>query len=686
MSRLRGTGPGLYGERVSESLAQQILDAAVESVGGSRRDGQVAMCEAVAEAFRSGVHVLVQAGTGTGKSLGYLAPVFAQVLATEGSRAVVATATLALQTQLATKDVPMVAAAAEKVYGRRPRTALVKGRSNYACLYRVRGGASPTQAGLLDGSELVGALKAADAAPESVLGAEVVALREWAEDQLTCSGLADRDDAPPHSPAAWAQVSIPVRECLGAARCPYGSECFVEASRERARQADLVVTNHALLAIDALHGGTALPEHDLLVIDEAHELTTRVTGAASAELSPQLVERVGKRVVGYLSDEVAMDLLEAADALRSALGEVAAERVTEPDSPVAQALARLQVAARAALSGMGQPKDADPERAQARGALQEVFDIAERMAGLDSRDVVWVSERERAGRQLVVAPLSVSGLVRDVVLADVAAVFTSATLTIGGTFRASASQFGLGSDGQVDQSEPAEGSVAWRGVDVGSPFDYRRQAILYLARHLPPPGRDGLSEQVLAEIAALVEAAGGRTLGLFASYRNAVCAAEYLREHLALPMLCQGDAHLADLTRRFADDPQTSLLGTLSLWQGLDVAGASCQLVIIDKIPFPRPDDPLLLARQQAVTAAGGNGFLQVAANHAGLLLAQGAGRLIRRISDRGVVAVLDSRLVTARYGSYLRSSMPPFWQTTDPQVVRAALRRLVQATDAAEH
>ncbi|MDO5287655.1 MAG: ATP-dependent DNA helicase, partial [Actinomycetia bacterium] len=258
------------------------------------------MCEAVTQAFDSGVHLLVQAGTGTGKSLGYLAPALAHVLGRPGSRVIVATATLALQTQLATKDIPVVAEAVERVCGRKPRTALLKGRSNYACLYRVRGGEGPAQAGLLDGTELVGALRASEAAPESVLGAEVVALREWAENQLTGSELADRDNAPPHSPAAWAQVSVPVRECLGASRCPYGAECFVEASRERARQADLVVTNHALLAIDALHGGTALPDHDLLVIDEAHELTSRVTGAASAELSPQLVERVGKRVVGYL--------------------------------------------------------------------------------------------------------------------------------------------------------------------------------------------------------------------------------------------------------------------------------------------------------------------------------------------------------------------------------------------------
>ncbi|MDO5287656.1 MAG: ATP-dependent DNA helicase, partial [Actinomycetia bacterium] len=378
-------------------------------------------------------------------------------------------------------------------------------------------------------------------------------------------------------------------------------------------------------------------------------------------------------------DEAALELLESADGLRTALDEVVPERVTDPTSPVAAALVRLQAAARAALSGIGTSKDADPERAQAKGALQEVFDTAERMAGLDVHDVLWVSERERFGRQLVVAPLSVSGLVRDVILAETTAVFTSATLTVGGDFTASATGFGLARRSESGEPGPA---VPWRGLDVGSPFDYRRQGILYLARRLPVPGRGGLSDEVLAEIAELVAAAGGRTLGLFASHRNAVAAAAYLREQQpTLPVLCQGEAHLAELTGRFAAEPTTSLFGTLSLWQGLDVAGDSCQLVIIDKIPFPRPDEPLLLARQQAVTAAGGNGFMQVAASHAGLLLAQGAGRLIRRLGDRGVVAVLDPRLVTARYGSYLRASMPPFWQTTDPEVARAALRRLTGLT-----
>jgi ATP-dependent DNA helicase DinG len=225
------------------------------------------------------------------------------------------------------------------------------------------------------------------------------------------------------------------------------------------------------------------------------------------------------------------------------------------------------------------------------------------------------------------------------------------------------------------------GPLSWKGIDVGSPFDHPRSGILYAARHLPPPGRDQLPEAYLTEMEELIEAAGGRTLGLFSSMRAAKEAAGALRERIKQPLLCQGDDVTAQLVRQFTEDEPTCLFGTLSLWQGVDVPGNSLQLVIIDRIPFPRPDDPLASARQRAVAARGGNGFMTVAASHAALLLAQGAGRLLRTVTDRGVVAVLDPRLVTARYGDFLRASLPPFWTTTDPDLVRAALRRLAAAS-----
>ncbi|WP_084707748.1 ATP-dependent DNA helicase [Aestuariimicrobium kwangyangense] len=653
------------------------------------------MADAIADAFDTGVHALIQAGTGTGKSLGYLAPALDRC-ATSGDTVIVATATLALQAQLAKKDIPAALDAIEVVHGKRPATAILKGRTNYACLYRVREGLAPDQDTLLGGEEVAEAAKASGAGAESVIGAEVVMLREWAEQQLAEHGVADRDDAPSHLPRSWEQVSIPVRECLGVQRCPFGSECFVEKSRDEARKAQLIVTNHALLAIDAMHGGTALPEHDLVVIDEAHDLVSRVTGAASDELSPQLVERVARRALNHVDDDTGMQLLEAADALKSALDEAPVGRITEA-GVMTQAFALVRDAARHAVSQLATKPDdrpavmqgADAEKTQAAAAVKEIFDIAERMAALRPADVVWTTDRDRFGRWAHVAPLSVAGLMREAVMSTATVVMTSATLKIGGDFDQVAQTVGLKRKERVDspsvEVDRAEESTElhWAGLDVGSPFDYRRQGILYVAADLPNPGREQMAPEVLAEVAELVWAAGGRTLGLFASQRNAEAAARHVRAQLPdLTILCQGDAQLPELTRRFIEDPHASLFGTLSLWQGIDIPGDTCELVIIDKIPFPRPDDPLMQARQQAVTEAGGNGFMAVAASHAALLLAQGAGRLIRRASDRGVVAMLDPRLVKARYGSFLRATMPEFWMTADREVAVQALKRLQAARE----
>lgn len=638
-------------------LVDEILGAAVAAIKGARRDGQLTMASEVERTFDSGEHLLVQAGTGTGKSLGYLAPALARLADDPEARIVIATATLALQAQLSGKDIPAAVEACRRVTGLHIEHAVLKGRSNYACLLKVREGQGDEQDTLVP-----------DPTTSSQLGAEVVALRHWAEEQAENAELADRDDAPPHSPQAWAQVSVPVRECLGAQRCPQGAACLVEKSRERARASQLVVTNHALLAIDALHGGTALPAFDALVIDEAHELVNRVTGAASVELSPSGVERVAKRCLSWLTDDTGLDFLDAADGLQAGMEQIAVGRVTDPDSPVRVAIASVRDAARAAISGLAGGRDDEVDRRQAQAAAQEIFDVAERMTKLSEFDVVWVSESERFGRQLNCAPLSVAGLLRSQIFDAHPTVLTSATLKIGGDFSSVGAAFGLG--------RPED--HAYRAIDVGSPFDYARQGILYVARQLPPPSRDGISPEALAEIAELLWAAEGRTLGLFASQRAAEAAARYCREQVPeRPILCQGDAHLARLTAEFVEDPEASLFGTLSLWQGIDVPGDTCRLVIIDKIPFPRPDDPLMQARQQAVADAGGNGFMAIAATHAGLLLAQGAGRLIRTLDDRGVVAVLDPRLVTARYGRFLTASMPDFWMTTERETAIGALRRL---------
>lgn len=652
----------------------RLLGEAVSALGGAERPGQVQMAEAVARAFVEEEHLLVQAGTGTGKSLAYLVP---SLLHRE--RVVVATATLALQHQLVERDIPRLMKAVEaSSAGKDVDTsfAVLKGRSNYACLHRVREGVPDDQGALVQ-------------MPEGSMGQKVLELRDWAEKEAEGGGSGERDAAPRHTDREWRQVSVSHRDCLGAARCPFGQECFAEVAREKAHRSHVIVTNHSLLAIDAIEGVPMIPEYDAVVIDEAHELTARVTQAATDELSALDVERAAKRSQRHVDGSEADDLADAADALRDAMAESDAGRFERLPVHLGDALQLVRDAARACVSAYPKdnPKDGegDPGKQQSKGMVADVFAVAERMAADLESDVLWLGEaRERMPARLYVAPLAVWGPMRDKLLSEKTVVLTSATLMLGGDFASVATSVGLKPTERVGvgrEIAPGDGVLPWRGLDVGSPFDYGQQSILYVARHLPQPGRDGLVKAQLDEIVELVDAADGRALGLFSSRRAAEAAAEAVRERLPhLTILAQGDAQLPELAKQFVEDPHTVLFGTLSLWQGLDVPGDTCQLVLIDRIPFPRPDDPLMSARQKAADKAGGNGFMQVAATHAALLMAQGAGRLIRTTSDRGVVAVLDPRLATARYGSFLKASLPPMWTTTDPAVVRKALARLASS------
>jgi ATP-dependent DNA helicase DinG len=648
-----------------------LLATAVAALGGSERSGQLQMAAAVAQAFETGEHLAVQAGTGTGKSLAYLVPAIVRAVS-DDTPVVVSTATIALQRQLIDRDLPRLADSLADVLPRAPRFALLKGRRNYLCLNKIRGG---SEAGSADEpqDELF------DPQAVTALGRDVQRLTTWAS--TTDSG--DRDDLKPGVPdRSWAQVSVSARECLGMARCPFGGECFAERARSRAGGADIVVTNHALLAIDAVADSAVLPEHQLLVVDEAHELADRVTAVATGELTSAALGVASRRIARLVEPELLQRWESASAKFTAAIADATPGRIDHLDDELATHLIALRDAAGAAQSAIDMsPGDAKAAaaRAEAVASLTEIGDTASRIltsfgpAIPDRTDVVWLDHEENRGATRVVlkvAPLSVVGLLRERLFAGATAVLTSATLTVGGSFDAMATAWGLaGSDDDVPR---------WRGLDVGSPFAHAKAGILYVAAHLPPPGRDGSgSAEQLTEIADLITAAGGRTLGLFSSMRAARAAAEAMAERLSTPVLCQGDDNTAALVEQFAADPATSLFGTLSLWQGVDVPGPSLSLVIIDRIPFPRPDDPLLSARQRAVAAHGGNGFMAVAASHAALLLAQGAGRLLRSVEDRGVVAVLDSRMATARYGGYLRASLPPFWATTDAAVVRNALARL---------
>lgn len=652
------------------SSVESLLAAAVGGVGGSTRPGQVEMALAVARAIDTEEHLLVQAGTGTGKSLAYLVPAVEHAQRV-GKPAVVATATLALQGQIVDRDMPRLADALTPHLRRRPTYAIVKGRRNYVCKHKIEGGFPDDEDGLFDVGE-------ADA-QAGWLGKEVVRVREWAAE--TESG--DRDELVPGvSEKAWRQVSVSAQECLGS-KCPMVAECFVELSREAAKDVDVIVTNHSFMAIDAFEGRPMLPDHDVLVIDEAHELVDRVTSTVTDELAPGGVRAAAKRARKFAESSEVLD--DLATDLEAVLEEAPEGRLATgiPDA-LAAVLGRCRDVARSLLTEMKPPKgeQVDGTRQVALVAVEEVHDTAARMLEEHELDVIWVSRDLRRGPLLRVAPMSVAMRMRERIFGagatdddesvrDRTVVLTSATLELGGTFDAVAGTLGL----------RGQGSPEWTGLDVGSPFDYAQQGIAYVAEHLPAPGRDGLAPQTLDEIEALVRAAGGRTLGLFSSMRAAKEATEAMRERLGddFAVLCQGEEMIGTLVREFAREPRTILFGTLTLWQGVDVPGSSCQLVLIDRIPFPRPDDPLSSARTQEIARRGGNGFMAVSATHAALRLAQGAGRLIRRGDDRGVVAFLDHRMIKARYAGFLQRSLPPFWPTTDRDLVLGALRRLDQ-------
>ena len=655
----------------------ELLAIAVTALGGSERSGQLQMATAVAQAFDTREHLVVQAGTGTGKSLAYLVPAVVRAIS-DDEPVVVSTATIALQRQLVDRDLPRLAESLGAALPRPPQFALLKGRRNYLCLNKIHGGgAADDDSGADEGrpqEELFNPMAA------SALGRDVQRLTAWA----STTDTGDRDDLKPGVPdRSWSQVSVSARECIGVSRCQFGAECFSERARGRAGTADVVVTNHALLAIDAVSESSVLPDHTLLVVDEAHELADRVTSVATAELTSVNLGVAARRVTRLVSPELTDRLEAASTTLTSAIHDATPGRIDRLDDELATYLTALRDAASAARSAIETTSDAKAAsaRAEAAAALTEISDTASRIltsfvpAIPDRTDVVWLDHEDNRGSLrpvLRVAPLSVAGLLRTQVFARSTTVLTSATLTIGGSFDAMAAAWGLAAPDDSAEHPP------WRGLDVGSPFEHAKAGILYVAAHLPPPGRDGTgSAEQLSEITELITAAGGRTLGLFSSMRAARAAADAMRERLSTPVLCQGDDSTSALVEQFSEDPETSLFGTLSLWQGVDVPGPSLSLVLIDRIPFPRPDDPLLGARQRAVAARGGNGFMAVAASHAALLLAQGSGRLLRRVSDRGVVAVLDSRMVTAGYGGFLRASLPPFWQTTNAAQVRAALERL---------
>jgi ATP-dependent DNA helicase DinG len=700
--------------------------------GGEDRPGQVQMARAVARAVASGRHLVVRAGTGTGKSLAYLVPAVVS-----GERVVVATATKALQDQLAEKDLPSVSAALD-----RPVTfAVLKGRANYLCLERaaeVAGGGVQQDLGATgdalwpdgDASGENGAGSRSGTVDSGRLVEDVRRLLAWSRRTET-GDRADLDFEP--QDRAWALVSVGPRECPGAHRCPEGGRCFAERARQRAAEADVVVVNTHLYGAHLASGGAVLPPHDVVVFDEAHEMEEVMTQSLGVDLAPgrlRALQAVSRPLFSDGGESLGLD--DAADRLRALLAAHVGRRVlcararnetTSPRRPAARGQGERERAFFGLTGDPGAPGGAGVPGASATGAtsttsatasddaldveLTSVLELTRaRLEQLRSRlvsatsarggdgaegvalgpgdaarctraltsaahleedvqrllapvegDVAWVDGTPR-GPVLRLSPVDVGPVLAATLWGSVTAVLTSATIPPHLAARLRLDNF------DVDH------------LDVGSPFDFRSHALLYVARHLPDPRREDAQAAVWDELEALIIAAGGRTLALFTSRRATTAAATALASRLPFQVLVQGDLPKGRLLEEFVRDETSCLFATLGFWQGVDVPGRALSLVTVDRLPFGRPDDPILDARRDR---AGQAAFALVDLPRAATLLAQGAGRLIRTATDHGVVAVLDPRLATAGYRRVLLDALPPMRRSVERKEATAFLKKVLR-------
>jgi ATP-dependent DNA helicase DinG len=611
------------------SLLLEIATGALDAT--ERRPGQVSMAEAVAAAIDSGRHVVITAGTGTGKTLAYLVPVVAS-----GRRAVIATATKALQDQIASRDLPHVVAAIAEEVGRTVTWSVLKGRNNYLCLQRL--------------DELQSRL-------ESEIPAPVLErLVEWA-------GRTDTGDIAsvdwPASEQHLRPATVGADECPGASRCPRGGDCFAERARNRAAESELIIVNLHLYGLDLASDGMILPEHDVVVIDEAHQLEDVTSAAAGSSAGPGSISACAAAVRGIIRDATLdAGLAGAAASLSGALVPSLNARIATPiGGAVRDALsdARVQVEAAASAVRRVSSDDASVAQRAARAGMSalRLLDSLDRLLDAGADSVAFVSGTAPQPR-LEVAPLDVGSFLQEHLWSRRTAVLTSATIPV--TLPA---RLGLKAD---------DADV----VDVGSPFDYAEQAVLYCARHLPDPRDPARSRKVHEEIERLILVAGGRTLALFTSWRAMREAADHLEGRIPYALMRQDDLPKMALIEAFTDDVESCLFATQGFFQGVDVPGPALSLVIIDKIPFPRPDDPLLSARRDV---EGDAAFSTIDIPLAATQLAQAAGRLIRSRTDHGVVAILDPRLATKGYGGRIVSALPPMTPTTSFEAVESFFR-----------
>ena len=649
-----------------------LLDATVATLGGEHRAGQHQLACGVADALRDGHHLVAAAPTGSGKSLAYLAPAIAS-----GKRVVVATSTIALQGQLIGSDLPSIGRAGDIDF----TFALLKGRSNYLCRAKLRAAAEP------------------DALFERPVARGFTAQLERLAAHARTSDTGDRAAlAEPIADASWAAVSCSSFECPGRADCADGAQCFAELARDRAQEVDVLVVNHALYCVHLAAGGNVLPDHDVVILDEAHAFPENATNAFGADLAPDLLPRLAG-VLGKAGADVAAltAFTDSATALaklvtdRSEAAANSRERgidmardpaLTDALNAVAERLAPITAQVRRADAESGDASKRALRLATAR------LEVLRRLAAPGDGDVVWI-ESGRAAPRLRIAPVAVGDVLAAQLLERKLVIAVSATLGGDAPFTQFATAMGFepstapGRWGD-EPREPRHGR-GYEPLQAASAFDWKRQGLLYVGRDLPDPGRDTERwfEVASDRVARLVNAAGGRALVLCTSRANVERFAALLREGTEHTVLAQGDAEIGALVRNFLDDESSVLVGTRSFWAGIDAPGVACVLVVIDRIPFPSPGDPLHAARRERAEQNGANPFATVDLPQAALVLAQGSGRLIRRTTDHGVVAVLDPRLATRDYRRTLLAALPPFRRSVDIDEACAFLTAAVSGSGA---
>ncbi len=609
---------------------ETALGAVIDQLAaGEVREGQRNMAVAVAGAIDSGNHLIAQAGTGTGKSLAYLVPAIQS-----GQTVVIATATKALQDQLANKDLPFLDEHVAEPFV----WSILKGRSNYLCKQRMaemqRDG---DQLEFDDGSRAGGS------------ALEIRKIVQWSAETKT-GDRAELDFEP--QARVWGAVSVGPMECPGAAKCPSGATCFSEDARRAAHAASVVVVNLHLYGLNLASNGSILPEHDVVVIDEAHQLEDVLSSAAGLDFGPGRFASLARNARSIIESSLATELGDIGGQLGDILGQRVGDRLRSFDEELQNvlnvAVNRVNEVVNAARKV---DDDSDQGPVKQRVLIQGGHLAADLNLLMDLPDthVVWV---EGPGQypSMRMAPIDVAGFLRENLWdGDRTAILTSATLDAELPER-----LGL-FDTEYDR------------IDVGSPFDYQTQALLYCAVSLPSPKSADWLDAISDELVELVNAAGGRTLALFTSWRAMDHVSEQLDKRVDYRVLTQRELPKPALIREFMNDESSVLCATMGFWQGVDIPGRTLRLVSIDRLPFPRPDEPLLEARRER---AGANAFRTIDLPRTATMLAQGAGRLIRTSADRGVVAVLDQRLGKAGYRWDLVNALPPMKRTRHRQEV----------------